>query len=186
MKSDTHTHIIETASELFYNKGFNLTGINEIIYESGIAKATLYNHFKSKEEILVAYLDHKDEILVENLLAFVRNKTKGNKRIIAVLEFLLHIYKQDNFNGCWCIRTLAEVPRENQLIRQKIKSNKQKFNSVLRSIVEENKPKMSKVKQKLLSDQLYLLYEGAITESHLLESDWPIKTAIGLLKDKLK
>ena len=40
MKSDTRHHIIETASELFYKKGYNSTGINEIIKESGIAKAT--------------------------------------------------------------------------------------------------------------------------------------------------
>lgn len=186
MKSKTRSQIIETASELFYNRGFNLTGINEIIHESGIAKATLYNHFKSKEEILIAYLNRMDEILAQNLLAFIGRKSEGDKRIIAVLEFLIQIFNKNDFNGCWCIRTMAEVPRENKRVREKVKENKQKFYTILETIVNENKPLLNRTKRKLLTSQLYLLYEGAIIESHLLESDWPIKTAIGLLKDKLK
>lgn len=56
---DTKDLILETASNLFCNNGYNLIGINEIIDKSGIAKATLYNHFKTKEDILLAYLDKK-------------------------------------------------------------------------------------------------------------------------------
>lgn len=56
-RQDTRDHIINTASELFYNQGYNLTGINEIIEKAEIAKATLYSHFKSKEELIQAYLE---------------------------------------------------------------------------------------------------------------------------------
>ena len=70
MKSNTRAKIIETASELFYTKGYNLTGINEIIKESGIAKATLYSHFNSKEDLLVAYLEAKDAELLKNIKSF--------------------------------------------------------------------------------------------------------------------
>jgi len=51
-------HIIKTAADLFYTNGYNSTGINEIIKEAGIAKATLYNHFKSKGDVCIAYLKH--------------------------------------------------------------------------------------------------------------------------------
>ena len=57
--SEVKNHIVETASNLFYANGYNLTGINQIISEAGIAKATLYNHFKSKEDICVSYLQYK-------------------------------------------------------------------------------------------------------------------------------
>lgn len=185
MKSDTRHTIISTASDLFYKNGYNLTGINEIIEKSGIAKATLYNHFQSKEDLLIAYLDTKDVELLKNLKVYTDKKPKGNKRILAVLEFVLSFYGEDEFNGCWCIRSIAEIPKENLNIRSKIKSNKVKFHNFLKVLIKENKPQLANNKQKLLSDQLYLLYEGAITESHLLDSDWPIKTAISLLKDKL-
>ena len=54
--SEVKNRIIETASSLFYKNGYNATGINEIISETGIAKATLYNHFKSKEDICLAQI----------------------------------------------------------------------------------------------------------------------------------
>jgi len=186
MKGNTHAHIIETASELFYKRGFNLTGINEIIEKSEIAKATLYSHFKSKEDILIAYLDHMDEVLVQDLHSFISKRPRGDKRIIGILEFLLSICKKTNFNGCWCIRTIAEIPSENEKVREKIKSNKMRFYATIESIISENRSLLSKTKRNLLSNQVYLLYEGAITESHLLESDWPIKTAISILKNSLK
>ena len=186
MKSDTRNLIIDTASELFYKKGYNLTGINEIIHASGIAKATLYSHFRSKEDLLLAYLDTKGVELIDNISAFCNAKPKGNERLIAVLEFLVPFFNQENFNGCWCIRSVAEVPRENERVRQQIKSDKLKFMEFLQNLVVENKGNLGEEAQKHLSRKLYLLYEGAITESHLHGEDWPIEEAIILLKDLLK
>lgn len=185
MKQNTRNTIIKTASELFYKKGYNLTGINEIIKKSGIAKATLYNHFKTKEDLLIAYLEEKDQELLQELKLYCDAKPKGNKRLIAILEFLIPFFNQENFNGCWCIRSIAEVPRENVKVRQKIKENKQKFRGLLETIVIENKPNLSNKEQLMLTNQLYILYEGAVTESHIHNSDWPIKTSINLLKTRL-
>ena len=182
MKINTRDTIIATASELFYNKGYNLTGINEIIDKAGIAKATLYNHFKSKEDLCVDYLDTRDKELMDSIVAFCNSKPKGDSRLLAVLEFLLPFFNQENFNGCWCIRTLAEIPRENKVIKAKIKSNKQRLQKFILNLVKENKPEISMEKQVMLTKYIYLLYEGAITESHLQESDWPIQANIKFLK----
>ena len=186
MRQDTRNTIIRTASDLFYEKGYNLTGINEIIEKSGIAKATLYSHFRSKEELLLAYLDAKDQELLKNIKVFCENKPKGNDRLIAVLEFLIPFFNQENFNGCWCIRSVAEVPREKEKVRLKIKTNKKLFHQFLQALVEENRPKLGPEIQKQLTNELYLLYEGALTESHIHGEDWPIRTAIRLLKNILK
>jgi len=56
--------IIETASFLFYKNGYNLTGINEIISEASIAKATFYSHFKPKECICISYLRFKNSVFL--------------------------------------------------------------------------------------------------------------------------
>ncbi len=184
--SNVRQNIIETASELFYKNGYNLTGINEIIKASGIAKATLYNHFKSKEDLLISYLVEKDRQLLTNISAFCDRKPKGNKRLIAVLEFLIPFFNQENFNGCWCVRSIAEVPRANKRVRSIIKSNKEKFRAFLVQLVKENKSSLSSKNQKEIANQLYLLYEGAVTESHIHDADWPIASSIRLLKDILK
>ena len=185
-RETTKNLIIETASELFYTRSYNLVGINEIIEKSGIAKATLYNNFKSKEDLCLAYLDKRDKELLINIQKFCSEKPKGNKRLIAVLEFLIPFFESDDFNGCWCLRTLAEVPPSNVKIRNKIKANKTSFLSFIHSLVKENKQDLSKAKQEKLARSIYLLYEGAVSESHLQNECWPITQGIDVLKTLLK
>lgn len=185
MKDVTRNKILKTASTLFYQKGYNLTGINEIIKEADIAKATLYSHFKSKEDILMAYLDLRDIELLKNIKPFCDTEPEGNPRLVAVLQFLIPFFNQEDFNGCWCIRSIAEVPMDNLKIRARIKLSKQKFIDFLRQLVEENKPQLAKQQQETLAQHIYLLYEGAMIGSHIHNEQWPIDTAIRLLQDHL-
>lgn len=185
MKSVLRQTIIATASTLFYEKGYNLTGINEIITKAGIAKATMYSHFKSKEDLLLAYLDAKDEQFLVELKEFCIGKPVGNARLLAVLEFLALFFAQDGFNGCWCLRSVAEVPMDNERVRTKIRGNKQHYRSFLQRLVEENRTDLTGDLQQQLTNRLYLLYEGALAESHLHNAVWPIKTALSFLEDYL-
>lgn len=186
MKSQTRDVIINTASTLFYEKGYNLTGINEIIDKAGIAKATLYSHFKSKEDLCVAYLELRDQELLENMKAYCEAKPKGNKQLIAVMEFLSLFFHQEEFNGCWCIRTFAEVPRDNTKIKNKIKENKTLFLEFLKTLVKDNKPQLSNKQQDRLATRIYLLYESAVMECHLQGDEWPITENLQMLKSILK
>ena len=186
MREDTRHRILSTASDLFYRKGYNLTGINEIIDMSGIAKATLYSHFRSKEDVLLAYLDYRDQELLTSIKAYCNKKAKGNKRLIATLEFLVPFFEHEDFNGCWCIRAVAEVPVENKKVRNKIKRSKERFLGFVQELVDDNRSDLTKSKREKLARHIYLLYEGAITESHIHNDIWPIKTAIRILKDKLE
>lgn len=186
MKSTTRAHIIQTASDLFYQKGYNLTGINEIIEKAGIAKATLYSHFRSKEDLCLAYLDARDSTLLQEIRTFCRNKSNGDKQLIAVLEFLEQFFEQAGFNGCWCIRTAAEIPRDNLRIKAKIKANKEQFLQFIQQLVKDNKPSLNTEKQLQLAKRIYLLYEGALTESHLQGENWPILENITVLQTILQ
>lgn len=182
MKGKTKDLIVQTASELFYNKGYNLTGINEIIATAGIAKATLYSHFKSKEDLCIAYLEEKDRVLLDDLKKFCLQQPPGNKRLLAVLEFLLPFFESETFNGCWCIRTIAEIPRDNEKIRHTIRTNKKQLQNFIHSLVADNCPHLSKTRQDQLARRIYLLYESSVAESHLQENSWPIEENIDLLK----
>lgn len=181
-RTETRQLIIDTAAQLFYQKGYNLTGINEIIATAGIAKATLYSHFKSKEVLCVAYLAAKDEVFLEELQKHCSQKESGNEQLIGVLDFLISFFKSDDFNGCWCIRTIAEIPKENQIIRTAIRKSKQTLLQFIKKLVAENKPTLSESVQKKLAHQIYLLYESAVAESHLHGEDWPIHENIDILK----
>jgi len=177
--------IVETASRLFYQHGYNLTGINEIIKEAGIAKATLYNHFESKDDICLAYLDHKNEIFMEQISSFVSKKKKGTAQLLAIFDFLKQFYSAESFNGCWCINTLSEVPFEKVEIRNKIKHQKNGFLHFITELAMANFPDNSKRENTLIAKRIYLLYEGALSESNIHREAWPIADARALAKQIL-
>jgi AcrR family transcriptional regulator len=173
--SEIKQKIIETASSLFYKNGYNSTGINEIIAESGIAKATLYNHFKSKEDICLAYLQFKNTTFLNDIKAYCLSKPAGNKQILAVFDFLQDFFQDEDFNGCWCIKTVSEIPRENERIRTEIKVEKNLFIVLITDLVKMNMSDLSAKNIETYARQIYLMYESAVAESHLHQADWPIK-----------
>ena len=169
--------IVETASDLFYKNGYNRTGINEIIKEAGVAKATLYSHFKSKDDICVAYLQYKNSTFLENIEAFVSKSPKGKKQLLAIFYFLKSFFKNKGFNGCWCIKTVAEIPKENEKILTEIQKHKGQFIELINGLMEKNYPSQFSKENQLIAKRIYLLYEGAVTESHLHQKKWPIDSA---------
>jgi AcrR family transcriptional regulator len=173
--SEIRQHIIRTASTLFYGNGYNSTGINEIIAKAGIAKATLYRHFKSKEDVCVAYLKYKNSNFLEDIATFCTSKPKGKQQILAIFDFLKSFFLSSDFNGCWCINTISEIPKENEKIRIEIQEQKKMFVKFISELVNYNLPKLSEEKSMSVSRQIYLLYESAVSESHLHKVDWPIK-----------
>ena len=179
--SEIRDHIIHTASDLFYKNGYNLTGINQIIAEAGIAKATLYNHFSGKEDICVAYLQTKNATFLKDLAAFVKGKSEGKARIQAVVEFLFPFFHDEDFHGCWCIRTVAEVPIQNEKIWAEIQLQKNKLLTFIKQLVKENLPGKSEEEVEKLAQFVYMIYEGAVSESYLHQNIWPIENGMEML-----
>ena len=176
-RSEINNHIVTTASRLFYEQGYNSTGINEIIAEAGVAKATLYNHFKSKDDICIAFLQHKNNAFIASLSSYCDLKKEGDARILAIFDFLLDFYNGDSFNGCWCINTMAEIPKTKQTIKLEIQQQKQGLIQFITNSIQKNKPALTEEQSNVLAKQLYLLYEGAVAESYLQEQSWPITEA---------
>ncbi len=177
MKKDVKERIIKTASQLFYKNGYNATGINEIIEKAGIAKATLYNHFKSKDELCISYLRHMNDDFLVNIKAYCAAKQKGKAQILAIFDFLQEFFFEKNFNGCWCVKTIGELPKSNKQIRKEIQNQKEQFLQIVSNLVETNLAAKSKKIYESKARQIYLLYEGAVGESHLHQDEWPILEA---------
>jgi len=176
-KHEITAHIVKTAGALFYKNGYNSTGINQIIEKAGIAKATLYSHFKSKEDICIAYLQERHNILMPALAYYTKGKAQGRAQLLGVFDFLRDFYREDDFYGCWAIKTFCEIPPQNEKILATIQQHKKELLLFLGELVHENLNNISKAEVEKISSGLYMLYESAITESHLHKSDWPIHMA---------
>lgn len=169
--------IINNAGELFYKNGYNATGINEIIAKSTIAKATLYHHFKSKEDICAAYLEQRHRTFMNELREFIIETSTSRQQLLGIFDYLRNLYRNGNFHGCWAIKALGELLPDNRKIRTIIQKQKKELLLLLGEIVGNNIANISKAETEKISGGIYLLYESAITESHLHKSDWPIHLA---------
>lgn len=176
-KSALHQKIVRTAGGLFYTNGYNATGVNEIISKCGIAKATLYSHFKSKEDICIAYLTQRHENFMESLRGYVSRRKKGNNQILAIFDYLNDLYREGDFYGCWALRVLGELSPKQRRILSTVQKQKKELLIFLAEVVSDNIINGTKAEIEKISGGIYLLYDSAITESHLFKNDWPIYMA---------
>jgi len=181
MKKSTpaRERLINAASQLFYQKGYNKTGINEIIEHANVAKASLYAHFKTKDDLLLAYLNRKEDTFFRDLKNFVEMRVLGRDQIICLFDYLLEIYREKDFRGSWSINTLAEISKDNEKLRKEISDFKERFRAYIKKLVKDN---LYRDDAHSIANKVYILFEGATTESYLHDASWPIMEAKDLVK----
>ena len=166
--------LISTASDLFYQNGYNNTGINEVIEKAKVAKASLYTHFKTKDDLCVAYLQNKEDKFLNDLKASLKGKPKGKLQLLGLFDYLREVYRQDDFKGNCSTNILAEVPKDNKKIREEVTTHKSNLKSYISELVDKNSDTKQTDK---LANKLFLLFEGALSQSYVQQDSWPIKEA---------
>ena len=168
--------IIETASDLFYYQGYNQTGINQIIAEAGVAKASMYQHFRSKEDIAVAYLVKRHGLWMAKLNDCVsRNKTSKNK-VIGCFDYLIEWLTEVNFRGCGWQNIITDLPVGNDKIKSQAVYHKNELRRWIQDLLrQEGQFDQEDVDE--LGDQVLILIEGAIILSQIQNDNWPILSA---------
>jgi AcrR family transcriptional regulator len=171
MKSSAvRDQIMDTASRLFYDQGYNNTGINQIIEEAGIAKASLYQHFKSKEDLLVEYLELAGIRMYDRLLTASEKQTGPKEKISAIFDELALMTQRKGYNGCRFLNIISEIPTGNERVKEQVKAQKEGIREFLKEIV---KP----LGKGSLGDELYLLFEGVLISSKVHGEAWPVVVA---------
>lgn len=103
--------ILDAAYELFLQRGIRNVGIAELISRAGVAKATFYANFASKDELVLAYLErcHQD-MTVDAIIAETGRRTENpTGRLMAIFDVLDGWFRQDDFQACAFISTMLEV-----------------------------------------------------------------------------
>jgi AcrR family transcriptional regulator len=167
---DTKERIIETACRLFYSQGYNSTGINQIIEEAEVAKASLYQYFPAKEDLLAEYLKIAGEEINNMLRSAVARQETPKDKILAIFDLLIKRVKQPDFNGCDFLNIASEISKNNKTLRTIIKNQKDGIRDLFTEIL---KP----IGKKDLSDELYVLFDGAFVTSKVYHDVWPVKMA---------
>jgi AcrR family transcriptional regulator len=168
--------VIQTASRLFYENGYNQTGINQIIEESQVAKASLYQHFRSKQDIAVAYLNHRHYWWMDQLTNFVAKEPNANRKILGSFDFLSHWLENAAFRGCGFQNIIADLPREHSKIKQEVLFHKNELIRWIQNVLEEDS-KYATDNIPALARQIFVLIDGAIISAQIQNDVWPITSA---------
>ena len=180
-KSSPRERILATAQQLFYRQGYRATGINQIIKEAKVAKASFYEHFSSKDELALAYLQDIGRLSQCDCESILSDRSDPEKALLNLFDFIEAQFVKSSFQGCPMQNLTAEFSlKEHRLHQEAVVDKKNHIKSDIRETVAALKMSSKQYAQldiDQVSDALFLLMEGAMTTSRIYRDTWPFRTA---------
>jgi AcrR family transcriptional regulator len=174
-RTSARDRILETASSLFYADGIHAVGVDRVVQDSGVAKATLYQHFRSKEELVAACLRQRSadwrRHFAEPILLRAGSPAA---RVAKVFDALSRSVSEPQFRGCPFINAAAEFPGHDGPVAAAIRSHRAQVRQLFAELVSPLPPTSGR---KTLVDQLVLLYDGTMINAQLNAKSKPHRSA---------
>jgi AcrR family transcriptional regulator len=155
IKRSPRERLLEAANELFYAEGIQSVGIDRVIERAGVAKASLYSTFGSKEELVCAYLDGRHAKTLGRLRAAADLVSDPSEKILAVFEAQAKTMRRRDFRGCAFNAASAEAPAGSK-IEQATNSYREDLLELLTELAQGAGARDPAV----LARQLQLIYDG--------------------------
>lgn len=156
--ADTREHVLEVARELFYWRGIRATGIDAVAGGSGVATATLYRVFGSKDALVEAYVRREAAGHLEWLEASLGDPRRpAGQRLGDLFTALEHITRSDVCRGCPFQMALAEIPERDHPAHREAVELKRRVRERFGELAAEH----AGAEAERLADELMLLFEGA-------------------------
>ncbi len=109
MARSRREELVDTALELFEREGFHATGIDRILAAASVAKRTLYHHFRSKDELILAALRLRDERFRNDFMKRLERRARAPaEALLAIFDVVAELQERREFRGCAFINACAE------------------------------------------------------------------------------
>lgn len=157
-------HLLDTAYRLFNEHGYHATGIDRILAESGVSKATLYKYFRTKDDLILAVLQQRHDQVTQAIgRAIERARERGESPPLAIFDVLDGWFRSDVFFGCNFINASAEYAEKGHAIYTLAAEHK----AAMQDLIEHSLVEVpGRQKRSLMAEQLALLVDGAIVRAH--------------------
>ena len=163
-RAEKREHLIDVAAELFNRLGYHASGVDQVIAESGIAKTTLYRHFNSKEDLIVAVLRRLDERFREDMRDTVDASAQDPRdKLLATFDFLEGWFKEKTFYGCPFISAAGEYGGHTNPVFREAAMHKRLMVAYFEELARAAKLK----NPKRIAEEISLLHEGATAVAHI-------------------
>lgn len=182
MTSQSRAHLVSVALKLFRQHGFHATGIDKILAESGVAKNTLYRHFKSKDELILASLRQQDEEFRNWLMREVARRDNAIDRLLAVFDVYEQWSRTPVFFGCMFINASAEFSDPDSPIHAFCTEHKRLVTKCIRDLAKAADVQGSE----RLAVYWMLLLDGAVTSTQVSNHALSFQQAKAVAKNLLE
>lgn len=131
--------ILAAAYDLFSRQGIRAVGVDAIIARSGVAKMTFYRHFASKDDLVLAFLQRRDELWTRAWLEaeIMRRATSPRRRLLAIFDVFNEWFQRDDFEGCSFINVLLETPDRGHRVHRASVLHLAAIRDLLRRLAED-------------------------------------------------
>tara|TARA_Y100001963_G_C6699066_1_gene408494 strand:+ start:390 stop:971 length:582 start_codon:yes stop_codon:yes gene_type:complete len=158
--------LLKAAGELFYDHGITATGVDAVITRAGVAKMSLYNNFKSKSELIAAYIDARHQEWLDLFARRSDNLSNSWERVLAVFDAYqdhAEFDYENGFRGCGLLNAAAEMPA-NSPEREAVNRHKQEVREiVINQLSELPLTEESGNSAAALAEHICFLLEGSIS-----------------------
>ncbi len=178
--------ILETAGDLFYRQGYRATGVNEVIAKAGVAKATFYAHFPTKDDLCLAYLKERNAREAAEILDAVESRRTPLTRFLAVIESMEPWAIRTDFRGCQFINMVPEVPDEKSPLRQEGLRHydwaRKQVRALAVELIASNKRKFGHLDAGVVTNAYMTHLAGAIALAGVYHELWPIRDGVAAVR----
>ena len=154
--------LLAAADELFYEEGVNLVGIDRVIERAGVAKASLYDCFGSKEELIRSYLQRRHEARQLRLRERMALCASAKEKILSIFDSVVEAAAKSDFRGCAFARASAEA-RPGSSVKAMCDESRAWNLALFAELAEE----AGATDPQQVAQQLRLLYDGASISAHV-------------------
>jgi AcrR family transcriptional regulator len=147
--------LLEAANELFYDEGVHTVGIDRVIERAGVAKASLYNTFGSKDELVRAYLEGRHARVAARITRYLERYSDPRDRLLGVFEAQGELFAEQGFRGCAFVSASAESPGE------AVSRAADDYRGWVRGLLTGLAREAGAADPEKLGRQLHMIYDGA-------------------------
>jgi AcrR family transcriptional regulator len=132
-ESPARRRILDTATTLFYAEGIHAVGIDRIIAEAGVAKATFYHHFPAKDELVRAYIEEQSRLRRAAVAALPPRPPR--ETLLALFDLTAKVAVEPGYRGCPFINAAAEYPDSAHPVRRAVEDYRAWIRGVVRDLL---------------------------------------------------
>ncbi len=170
-KSSKQQQIIDAAFKLFKENGFYATGVDSIMRTAKVSKRTLYKYFPSKNDLIVAVLEHYRLTYKKHLQTLLEHDDMSSQeKIVAIFDDAMSWFDDINFHGCLAVNAMGEFSGKDQSIENACIDFKRWEIEVLRNLTKDFDNKDPEG----LAHKLFVLLEGMSAIAQVSKGNYPV------------